>query len=124
MGIKPGTRAQCAALLPGEDIHYLFPVTALAAGRAATRPFLVAVTQRWICLIAVTSIRSRPASVYARYRRDTIMGPLDLTLGPTIRLGPWVLEVADDYAAQVLAADAEIRPPDFPDDGIFGGATS
>lgn len=116
MGLSAETRAQCAALLPGEDIHYLFPAAALAAGRAATRPFLIAVTPRWICLIALSVFRSRPVSVYARYNRDTTMGPIDTSLGPTIRLGPWVLEVADDYAAQVLAADADIRPPDFPDD--------
>ena len=110
------TRAQCAALLPGEDISYLFPVTSLAAGRAATRSFLLAVTANWITLITVSMFRSRPTGIYARYNRDTRLGPLDTSLGPTIRLGPWVLEVADDYAAQVLAADAEIVVPDYPDD--------
>jgi hypothetical protein len=113
--LSSATRAQCAALLPGEDIHYLFPVTSLAAGRAATRPFLMAVTRNWITLISLSMFRARPTGVYARYVR-TKMGPFDMSLGPTIRLGPWVLEVADDYAAQVLAADAEIAVPDFPDD--------
>ena len=114
--LRTATRAQCAALLPGEDIHYLFPVTSLAAARGATRSFLLAVTANWITLLSVSMFRARPTGIYARYNRDTRMGPLDMTFGPTIQLGPWTLEVADDYAAQVLAADAELEVPDYPDD--------
>lgn len=114
MPVPRAHRAACAALLPGESIAYLFPAS--SGYGEMTSSFYVAVTDRSISLIAVSMVRGRPTAVYARYRRDTKLGPLDTSFGPTCRLGPWVLELPDEYAAQVLAADAEITAPDFPDD--------
>ncbi len=120
MPIAPSVRASCQELLePGEQIRYLFPATSavMAIGIAAA-PFFVAVTDRAIVLITGKWLRrNRPDRVWERFPRKTRLGPLETSLGPAFHLGGMILEVDDEYAAVVTAADAELDgPAGMPDD--------
>jgi hypothetical protein len=118
--LPPSVRERCQELLePGEQIRYLFPATSavMSIGIAAA-PFFVAVTDRAIVLITGKFLRrNRPDQVWGRFLRNTRLGPLDTSLGPAFELGGMILEVDEEYAAEVAAADAELEgPAGMPDD--------
>ncbi|MET8143215.1 hypothetical protein ABZU32_23185 [Sphaerisporangium sp. NPDC005288] len=119
MPVTAAIRGRCRALLPpGEDIHYVFPVTLVRSGGVAN--YMVVVTGRSITVLA-TKVFSRyePAAVWATYPRQTRLGPVRFAAGPTIELGGTVFEVDDEYVAVVAAADAEaFSPGDLPKDPL------
>jgi len=78
----------------------------------AAAPFFVAVTDRAIVLITGRFLRrNRPDQVWERFPRTTRLGPLETSLGPAFHLGGMILEVDEEYAAVVAAADAELDGP-------------
>ena len=120
MPLPPSVRERCQELLePGEQIRYLFPATSavMSIGIAAA-PFFVAVTDRAIVLVTGKFLRrNRPDQVWGRSPRTTRLGPLESSLGPAFELGGMILEVDEEYAAEVAAADAELEgPAGMPDD--------
>jgi hypothetical protein len=114
MPVAPSVRKRCQELLePGEQIRYLFPATSavMSIGIAAA-PFFVAVTDRAIVLITGKFLRrNRPDQVWERFPRKTRLGPLETSLGPAFHLGGMILEVDEEYAAVVAAADTELDGP-------------
>jgi len=120
MPVTQDVRERCQELLePGEQIRYLFPATSavMSVGIAAA-PFFVAVTDRAIVLITGKFLRrNRPDQVWERLPRNTRLGPLETSLGPAFDLGGMILEIDEEYAAVVSAADAELDgPAGMPDD--------
>jgi hypothetical protein len=124
MPLSAAVRERCRALLPeGEGLHYAFPATSLAHGRAEMMAdFIIAVTDTTVTVLSCRWFRRhRPSSVWATYPRYTKLGPVELygSLCPTVTIGTLLLEIDDEYVSVVRAADAEITnlvPIDpFPD---------
>ncbi|GAA5053098.1 hypothetical protein HNP84_001376 [Thermocatellispora tengchongensis] len=113
MPVSATVRERCRALLrPGDNIRYIFP--ALAVHSPGVAHFLIAVTERSIVVISTRFFnRDQPESVYAVHPRHTRLGPLSLSLGPTIELGGTLFEIDEEYAAVVAAADAEVFAPEI-----------
>lgn len=116
VSLSSTVRQSVRAFLPdGEEIQYLFPAripTSLPGS------FLIAVSKESILVIS-TGFRSntKPKSVWARFRRNVRIGPVDMTLIPSFMLGGVTYEVDEEYVAVINAADAELRsstylPPD------------
>ncbi|RJQ76122.1 hypothetical protein D5S17_18895 [Pseudonocardiaceae bacterium YIM PH 21723] len=92
-------------LPPGERIDYVFPAQVqygLVGG------FLIVITGDEI-LVVSTGLRSYtwPKAIWARYPRKTRLGPLDDSVGLAFSLGGVIFEIDEEYAAVVMAADAE-----------------
>ncbi|MDH2428671.1 hypothetical protein [Sphaerisporangium sp. TRM90804] len=119
MPVTAAVRQRCRSLLPpGEEIHYVFPVTMV--GAAGVSNYMILVSDRFITVLA-TKVFSRfePAAVWATHPRHTRLGPVEFAAGPTIRLGGTVFEVDEEYVAVVGAADAEaFSPGDLPRDPL------
>ncbi len=83
---------------------------------------LIVVSEQSILVIS-TGFRSNttPKSVWARFKRDVNLGPVEAAPVPSFTLGGVTYEIDDEYVAMVNAADAELRssaalPPDpFPE---------
>ncbi|MBP2702399.1 hypothetical protein JOL79_01130 [Microbispora sp. RL4-1S] len=119
MPVSAVIRQRCRAMLgPGEDIRYVFP--ALALPPPATISLLVVVTDHSITVLSTKTFRrDEPNGVWATYPRRTRLGPVEFGVGPRIEFGGMVLEVADEYAAVIAAADAEaFSPGDLPRDPL------
>ncbi|WP_051791023.1 hypothetical protein [Amycolatopsis jejuensis] len=58
----------------------------------------------------------KPVSVWEQLPRATELGPAEVhpSLGPTVSFGGMVLEIDEEYAAVVHAADLELRAPRDP----------
>ncbi|MGH8774245.1 MAG: hypothetical protein ACRDWI_03420 [Jiangellaceae bacterium] len=114
MPVSSTVRERCQRLLaPGEQIRYLFPAnSAVLPVGLGVAPFFVAVTDRSVVVLTASFLRrNRPDGVWARHPRNTRLGPLEMSLGPTFALGDVVFEVDEEYAAIIGAADAELDGP-------------
>ena len=112
MPLSRAVRERCRRFLrPDDQIRYLFPATSVSIGRsAATAPFLVAVTETEVLVLACGWFRrNSPESVWARHPGTTRLGPIETygSLDPTITLGGLVLQIDEEYAPVVMAADTE-----------------
>ncbi|MEU9885583.1 hypothetical protein [Sphaerisporangium sp. NPDC051011] len=119
MPVTAAVRERCRSLLPpGEELHYVFPVTLVGSGGVGN--YIVVVTGLSVTVLATKVFsRNEPAVVWARYPRRTRLGPVRPGDGPTIRLGDTVFEVDDEYVAVVGAADTEaFSPGDLPKDPL------
>ncbi|MFI6596812.1 hypothetical protein ACIBHX_11190 [Nonomuraea sp. NPDC050536] len=112
MPVSSAVRERCRTFVGHQgDIRYVFP--ALSAGPPGMANFLIVVTDTAISVLATRMLRSdRPISVYATYPRETRLGPIRQAPGPVIELGPMTFEFAEEYAAVVSAADAEVFAPE------------
>ncbi|MFI6477998.1 hypothetical protein ACIBH1_08710 [Nonomuraea sp. NPDC050663] len=112
MPVSSTIRDRCRTFLSrDEEIRYVFP--ALSTGPPGMTSFLVVVTSRFVRVLATRMLRAdRPVSVYATYPRETRLGPLLYGPGPLIEVGPMTLEIDEEYAAVVCAADAEVFAPE------------
>jgi hypothetical protein len=105
-------RERCRQFLrPGDRIRYLFPAMSVSIGRSAgTAPFLIVVAETEVLVLACGWFRrNSPQSVWARHPGTVRLGPIDTdgSLEPTITLGELVLQIDDEYAPVVMAADTE-----------------
>ena len=85
-------------------------MSVLIGRSAATAPFLVAVTENEVLVLACGWFRrNSPQSVWARHPGALPLGPVDNSgsLEPTITLGELVLQIDEEYTPVVMAADAE-----------------
>src|ERR1700716_2594244 len=129
MPLSAAVRERCRAFVPADqEIHYLFPATSVSVdGMVGMAHFVVVVTGAEIIVLACGWYkRHNPESVWARHPRTTRLGPLDTSLAQTFTdqtftVGDLVLEVDEEYAAVIMAADAEMSGADgspldpFPD---------
>lgn len=122
--MSAAVRERCRAFLPPDaKIHYVFPATSVSVdGMVGMAHFIVVVTGAEIIILACGwSKRHYPESVWARHPRVTRLGPLDTSLAPAFTVGDLALETDDEYAAVVMAVDAEMSGADasprdpFPD---------
>jgi hypothetical protein len=109
--VSSAVRERVRAFLPPDDeIRYVFPVT---DPTSAPDCFIVVVTKAAITVLSTGFLgRSTPKAIWARYPRNTRMGPVDLSVIPTFQLGSTSYEIDDEYVPVVNAADAEILSPD------------
>jgi hypothetical protein len=129
MPLSAAVRERCQAFLPpDEEIHYVFPATSVSVGGlVGMANFIIVVTSTEVVVLACDWFkRHHPDSVWARHPRTTRLGPLDISLAQTFTaqtftVGDLVLEVDEEYAAVIMAADAELSGADespldpFPD---------
>jgi hypothetical protein len=112
MPLPEAVRERCRRFLrPGDRIRYVFPAMSLSIGRSAgSTPFLVVVGEAEVLVLACGWFRrNSPKSVWARHPATVRLGPVETggSLKPTIKLGELVLELDEEYASVVSAADAE-----------------
>ena len=121
MPLSTAVRQRCRAFLrPDEELRYLFPATSLTVGRGVfgVANFIVAISDKRVTVLACSWFRrNKPTSVWASYPRTMRLGPVDISLAPTLTIGTLVLEIDEQYLAVVNAADAEVGdgdvlPPD------------
>ncbi|RJL32576.1 hypothetical protein [Bailinhaonella thermotolerans] len=115
MPLKAKVRERVRPFLPpGEELHYLFPATAMVSHGGGMFHTLVAVTETRVVVIACKWLtRDKPDSIWAAYPRAIQLGPVEMgSLGPAIHIGDLTLEVDEEYVPVVRAADAEISPAD------------
>jgi hypothetical protein len=121
MPVPAAVRARCRALLPpGENLRYLLPAT--SASSPETTSFLIAITDRSICVLSTLptlsplsagfSDRILPTAVYATHSRRTRLGPVEFSAGAAIEFGGMVFKVDEEYVAVICAADAEVFAPE------------